>query len=69
MIGWFSFHGRINPYIKMKTYLKKIIIHTDKRIDFVNITKLVQKAVDEFFGTLKLEINTEPGLIWWSKKW
>lgn len=47
MIGWFSFHGGINPYIKMKTYLKKIIIHTDKRIDFVNITELVQEAVDE----------------------
>jgi hypothetical protein len=29
----------------------------------------VKHAVDEFFGELQLEIHTEPGLIWWVKKW
>jgi hypothetical protein len=29
----------------------------------------VKRAVTEFFGTLKLEVNVEPGLVWWVKKW
>lgn len=29
----------------------------------------VKRAVDEFFGTLKLDVNVEPGLVWWVKKW
>ncbi len=31
----------------MKVYSKKIIMHTEKRIEFVNITKFVQKAISE----------------------
>jgi secondary thiamine-phosphate synthase enzyme len=31
----------------MTVYSKKIVIHTDKRIDFVRITDLVRKAVKE----------------------
>ena len=31
----------------MKTYTKKLVIETKKRIDFVNITKYVEKAVNE----------------------
>lgn len=31
----------------MQTYTKKILIHTKKRIEFVNITEIVKKAVKE----------------------
>lgn len=29
----------------------------------------VKRAVDEFFGTVKLDVNVKPGLVWWVKKW
>ena len=29
----------------------------------------VKRAVDEFFGTIGLEVNVEHGLVWWVKKW
>ncbi len=33
--------------MKMKSYTKKLVMHTKKKIEFVNITKDVEKAVNE----------------------
>ena len=43
------FHGFESrpPLFKMKVYTKKLIINTEKRIDFVNITSEISKAVQE----------------------
>ncbi len=37
----------VGDKLKMAVYSKKILMHTEKRIDFVRITDLVKKAVKE----------------------